>query len=96
MEATYKGKVADAGRVVIPAELREALGLKVGSEVIFSVEPDGLRIMPVELALKRAQDFVCSLVPPDVMLSEELLKDRRLEERREGEELSRDLARKSS
>jgi AbrB family looped-hinge helix DNA binding protein len=75
--------VGDGGRIVIPATYRRALGLRKGSKVILSLEDGEVRIRSREQALKRIQDFVCSLVPPGVSLVDELIKERREEARRE-------------
>lgn len=68
--------------MAIPAELRRALGLRQGDEVILVLEADGLRLRTVEAAVKRAQDLVGHSVPRDVSLSDELIAERRDEERR--------------
>lgn len=75
--------VGDGGRIVIPATFRQALGLRKGSKVIVSLKDGEVRIRSREQALKRIQDFVCSLVPPGVSLVDELIKERREEARRE-------------
>jgi AbrB family looped-hinge helix DNA binding protein len=35
-------RVDAAGRIVIPADVRESLGIKQGAELILSNEPDGI------------------------------------------------------
>jgi bifunctional DNA-binding transcriptional regulator/antitoxin component of YhaV-PrlF toxin-antitoxin module len=67
--------IADAGRVVIPAEFRKALGV----EVLISRDDHGLRITTLRDAIRQAQDYFASLARPEVRLSEELLRDRREE-----------------
>jgi len=39
-----KTKLGEGGRIVIPAEYRQALGLQVGDEVILRLEDGSLRI----------------------------------------------------
>jgi AbrB family looped-hinge helix DNA binding protein len=82
MGELIRSKVADAGRVVIPAELRKEFGIEEGEEVFFSKDEHGIRITTMREAIRQAQEYFCSLAP-GVSLSEELLKDRR-------EEASRD------
>jgi len=77
MEQIYRGKVTDAGRVVIPAELRRALGLREGEDVLFTRDRESIRITPLRQAIGRAQDFFASLAPAEVVMSEELLRERR-------------------
>jgi AbrB family looped-hinge helix DNA binding protein len=78
-----RSKVADAGRVVIPAEFRKAFGLEEGADVIVSRDAGGIRITPLREAIRQAQDYFASLAPPDVSLSDELLRDRRDEAARD-------------
>ena len=37
-------KLTEGGRIVIPAEYRQALGLQVGDEIILRLEEDGIHI----------------------------------------------------
>ena len=39
-----KTKLAEGGRIVIPAEYRQALGLQIGDEVILRLEDGAVRI----------------------------------------------------
>jgi AbrB family looped-hinge helix DNA binding protein len=43
MTQFYRSKVAEAGHIVIPAELRKELGITEGSEVVFSRDAQGVR-----------------------------------------------------
>ncbi len=72
-------KIDQRGRVVIPAKFRKQLGWRRGDEVILRMEDGRLALFTREQALKRLQKYVCDLVPPEVSLSEELIRDRRLE-----------------
>src|SRR5690349_12477623 len=78
-----RSKVADAGRVVIPVELRKAFGLEEGEEIVFSKDDLGIRITPLRDAIRQAQDYFATLAPPEVSLTDELLRDRRDEAARE-------------
>jgi AbrB family looped-hinge helix DNA binding protein len=78
-----RARVKDAGRVVIPAELRREFGIEDGEEILFSRDEHGIRITPVRRAVKEAQDFFSRLADPSVSLSDELLRDRRAEEERD-------------
>ena len=53
MEQSFRGKLTDAGRIVIPAELRKKLDLREGEELIFSLDAEGIRITPVKRAIRR-------------------------------------------
>lgn len=81
--ASYRAKVDPSGRIVIPAELRIRLGIAEGDELI--VESDGGHVVvkTSEQALKDAQAYFASFVPPGVSLVDELLRERRDEAARE-------------
>lgn len=85
MNGSHRSKlrVADGGRIVIPAEVREQLGLQVGTEVVLTVEEDHATLMNAKAARRRAQERVRRYVPADVSLSEELLAERRKEAERD-------------
>lgn len=75
-------KLAEGGRIVIPVEYRQALGLHVGDEVILHLEDGEVRIFTPQQAIKRAQELVRRYVPEERSLSDELLDERKME--REG------------
>jgi AbrB family looped-hinge helix DNA binding protein len=76
-------KVDASGRVVIPKELREQLGIPEGGELRLSVEDGELRGATRLAALRRIQRRMAELVPPGVSLVDELIADRRAEAARE-------------
>ncbi|HEY8600675.1 MAG TPA: AbrB/MazE/SpoVT family DNA-binding domain-containing protein [Thermomicrobiales bacterium] len=80
---SIKAKIAEGGRIVIPAEYRKALGLHVGDEVILSLDDDQLRIYTIDAAIRRAQDLVSQYVAPERSLVDELITERRAEAERE-------------
>ncbi len=80
--------VGPAGRVLIPAELRSAMGITEGDGLIATLDGQELHLMSTKAALKKAQAMVSEYVPASVSLVDELLAERRrefeLEERRYG------------
>ncbi len=72
-----------AGRVLIPAKVRKAMGIKPGDRLVLRLEDEELRVMSLDRAIRRAQEIVRKYVPPGVLLSEELIADRRAEVERE-------------
>ena len=80
---TTRVKVAEGGRIVIPAKYREALGLRVGDEVLLHLEDGELRVYTFEQAARRAQAIVRQYIPEGRLLSEELIAERRREAERE-------------
>jgi antitoxin PrlF len=75
----FKVKIAEGGRIVIPAEYRQALGVQVGDEVILRLEDGELRIFTTSQAIKRAQELVSRYIPQGRSLANELIAERRLE-----------------
>ena len=74
MKEIVRVKIADAGRLVIPAELRREYGFSKGEEVLLCPVADGIEIMTPAAALKRAQERVRSYIPGDeIDLTDELL-----------------------
>ena len=83
MPERIKIKVPANGRVVIPADFREALGIAKGGELIFRWEDDELRIATMKRSIERAQRHVRQYIKPGVSLVDELIADRRREAARE-------------
>jgi AbrB family looped-hinge helix DNA binding protein len=71
-----RARVAEGGRVVIPADFRRQLDLQPGAEVILEVADGELRIRSVRRAIERAQALVRRHVPADASLADELIRDR--------------------
>ena len=82
-ELTVKTRVAEGGRIVIPAKLRQALGIEIGENVTLSVKDNSLQITTQKEALRRLQALVRKHVPEDVSLADELIRERREESVRE-------------
>jgi AbrB family looped-hinge helix DNA binding protein len=80
---TQKVELGAGGRLVIPAPMRAALGMKEGDKVLVRLEANELRIYTYEEATRRAQEMVRSFVSPGVSLVDELIADRRAEAARE-------------
>jgi AbrB family looped-hinge helix DNA binding protein len=78
-----RAKVNESGRVVIPIQFREAMGIEPGDEVIFSSDGETLRIETQKQRIRRAQEYVRSFIPADVSLVDELIAERREEFRKE-------------
>ena len=51
-------KIAEGGRIVIPAEFRRALGMDVGDEVILDLGEGQLTVLTPRQAVKHAQELV--------------------------------------
>ena len=72
-------KMSDGGRVVIPAEIRQSMGLKEGDTVLWELR-GGEAVLTTRLAqMREAQAMVRQYVAAGVSLVDELIADRRAE-----------------
>jgi AbrB family looped-hinge helix DNA binding protein len=77
MELQARGQIGEKGRIVIPAAIREALGIDVGDRVALRVEDGELRISTLRTRIKRAQARARLYVKPGTLVSDELSTERR-------------------
>jgi AbrB family looped-hinge helix DNA binding protein len=75
-------RVGEQGRIVIPARVREKLGIVAGDELVARVEGGRLLLEKRENVLRRLRERF-SAVPGGVSLADELILERREEARRE-------------
>jgi AbrB family looped-hinge helix DNA binding protein len=81
-----KVRLGPDGRVVIPAPMREALGLREGDVLFARLEGGEIKLLTPKAAMLRAQAIVREFVPAGVSLADELIADRRREAEREAKE----------
>jgi len=74
------------GEVVLPEDVRNALGLKAGDRLLVSVADDEIRLVTIPTMVRKVQAAVRKFIPEDVSLVDELLEDRRREVERERNE----------
>jgi len=74
-------KVGAGGRVVIPGELRAALGIEPGDTLILVSDGDEMRLLTPRQAVRRAQAILRRRVHPGLSLVDELLRERAAEGR---------------
>lgn len=82
---SMKVRLGPDGRVVIPAAIREALGLKDGDVLFARLEGGEIKLLTPTAAMLRAQAIVRQFVPQGVSLVDELIEDRRREAEREAQ-----------
>lgn len=72
-------KMSEGGRVVIPAEIRQTLGLKKGDMVLFEERDGEVMLTTRKAQLACARTLVRKHVPEGVSLADELIAERRAE-----------------
>ena len=72
-------RLGSDGRIVLPAVVRRALGLRPGDQLIVDVEGREIRLVTVADAARRAQELVRRYVDPGESLAESLVAERRRE-----------------
>ena len=76
-ELRVRMRIGEKGRIVIPAAMREALGMADGDMLDLVVADGELRIATMRERLRRAQESVRRYVPDGVSLADELSAERR-------------------
>ncbi|AGA89179.1 looped-hinge helix DNA binding domain, AbrB family [Thioflavicoccus mobilis 8321] len=76
-------KMSAGGRVVVPAEIRKALGIRDGDTVLWELGEGEARLTTRREQLRRAQALVRRYVPADRSLVAELEVERRAESGRD-------------
>jgi len=76
MNSETRLRVADNGRIVIPAEFRKALGIEIGDEVVLRVQDNELRISTQQARIQRAQRRARQHLKPGTSLVNEFLAER--------------------
>jgi AbrB family looped-hinge helix DNA binding protein len=84
--AQYRVRVAAGGRIVIPADVRQDLGLQEGEELLLFRDGDGIRITTYRDAIRRAQELFARIKKPGESVVDELISERRVEAEREERE----------
>ncbi|TKT81277.1 AbrB/MazE/SpoVT family DNA-binding domain-containing protein [Aquamicrobium sp. LC103] len=72
-----KLKLADGGRIVIPAAMREEMGVKPGDTLVAHVENGELRLISRRMALRRVQEKARQRKEPGESVVDEFLAERR-------------------
>ena len=76
--------MGEKGRVVVPAPLRKALGIDVGTELVVRIEGNRLVLETRPSALRRLKARFAA-IPANVDLAQEIIDERRREVAREEE-----------
>lgn len=83
MDHVIHTKMSEGRRVAIPAELCHKYGLEPGDAVVLEPSEAGIVVRPLETVIREVQAFFADAAPPGILLSEELIRERREEAARE-------------
>lgn len=82
--AAIRARIDKAGRVLIPAKLRDELKLGPGDPVVLETKDDELHLRPYKKVIREAQAIIRKYIPDrDRCLVDELIEHRRREADRE-------------
>ena|SRR5271157_341355 len=90
-DRSVKTVLSANGRIVIPAAIREQLGVRAGDSLYLDVEAGVLRIETYPARIRRIQRELAPYRRPGILASDELIAERREEARREEEEFQRSV-----
>jgi AbrB family looped-hinge helix DNA binding protein len=76
-------RVDSAGRVVVPSDLRQQLGIEPGHELILSADAQGIHLQTFDQAVKAVQQAFAPYRVPGTSVVDDLIRDREEEARRE-------------
>jgi AbrB family looped-hinge helix DNA binding protein len=79
-------KLADAGRLVIPAALRREMGVEPGDDLLLRVEDGELRVIGRMQAIRRIQARAQQFKKPGESVVDEFIAEREAEAAKEAEE----------
>jgi bifunctional DNA-binding transcriptional regulator/antitoxin component of YhaV-PrlF toxin-antitoxin module len=83
MNQVIHTKLGAGRRVAIPANLCQQYGLEPGSPIVLEASASGIYLRPLNEVIREVQAFFVAAAPAEVVLSEELLKNRRAEAEQE-------------
>lgn len=76
-------RLSENGRVVIPAQVRKALGVEAGDEIILERERNAFRITTQQQRIADARKNIRRYIKPGTRLVDELIAERREAAKRE-------------
>ena len=75
----FKTQVDKNGRIILPAKMRNSLGIQAGDEIVLRLENGEILLLPYRQAIKKAQKAVRKYIPPGTSLVDALIQARREE-----------------
>ena len=76
-------RLGPGGRVVIPADMREAMGMKQGDALLVTLNNSELRLVTLAERVRELQDITNKYHPKGASLVDEFIAERRAEQAKE-------------
>jgi bifunctional DNA-binding transcriptional regulator/antitoxin component of YhaV-PrlF toxin-antitoxin module len=83
MKTEGRARLSDSGRVVTPTNVRRAIELHTGDQLLFQITEEGLLLTTLKQRVENAQRRVRKKSRRGVSLVDELIAERRAEARKE-------------
>ena len=78
-----QARLGQNGRVVIPAEMRAALGLNTGDEILMELQAGEIRLVALRDSVRQAKALFRQAIPDSSNVVDDFIADRKLEASRE-------------
>ena len=78
-KSVWQATVDTSGRVLLPKELGRAMDVEPGVSLIWIRDKNGVHLKSFEQSLAELQNYYQELSPQDVVWSDELIQQRRVE-----------------
>ncbi len=75
----WQATMDQSGRILLPVELRRAMDVDSDTQLLWVKDESGLHLKSFEDSLAEVQAYYLELAPADVVWSDELIKQRRVE-----------------
>jgi AbrB family looped-hinge helix DNA binding protein len=75
----YRVKIAENGRMVLPASVREALGIRKGGDVVLTLDERGVTLRSLDQTIRDVQRLAKKYFPRGKSVVDEFLAERRAE-----------------
>lgn len=79
----FEVRVSEGRRVVVPAELRQKYGIRVGDTLVWHDGEHGLVLRSRSAGIRRAQAIAAKYRKPGVSVVDELIRERRADAARD-------------
>lgn len=75
----YRVKIAENGRMVLPASVREALGVRKGGDIVLTLDERGVTLRSLDQTIREVQQLAKKYFPRGKSVVDEFLAERRAE-----------------